>query len=59
MADGTAYRGRVGSCHILLKVLNLIGQDFFFTLTREVKPVPKAFGTDGTAYRGSPESHRD
>ena len=31
MADGTAQQcGRVGSCHILLKVLNLIVEDFFY-----------------------------
>jgi len=31
MADGIAQQcGRVGSCHILLKSPDLIGQDFFY-----------------------------
>ena len=34
MADGTAQQcGRVGSCHILLKVLTFTGWDFFYAHT--------------------------
>ena len=36
MADGTAQQcGRVGSCHILLKVLNIV-EDFFYAHTQTV-----------------------